>query len=72
MTSNFPFFTLWVLFEGQEVLKLVSSVFDMKTTPTNKHITGDFTLISELMTIAPAFTIGLCGLSAQETEACYH
>lgn len=37
--------------------------------------TGDklveFTLIRELMTIAPAFTIGLCGLSAQGTRACY-
>lgn len=32
----------------------------------------DFTLTKELMTIAPAFTIGLCGLSAQDTRACYH
>lgn len=31
-----------------------------------------FTLSKELMTIAPAFTIGLCGLSAQETRVCFH
>ena len=32
----------------------------------------NFTLSKELMTIAPAFTIGLCGLSAQETRVCFH
>lgn len=31
----------------------------------------DVTLMRELMTIAPAFTMGLCGLSARERRTCH-
>ncbi len=74
-----PLFCPDILINDDQLCSMLCVYSKMKTSAFWYHISVsiadkplDFTLTKELMTIAPAFTIGLCGLSAQDTRACYH